>query len=298
MGFFFKRVSKRAILLLLERPVILNRPSPNNSVQVGETVATPEYKESRDGQDSERISFADKITVPSVSVNDLHKKFGFAAPLEYPQASFEKPLTQRNMEIDDSPIFRYIYRHFRPGRHLEFGTWQGTGVLYCLEECDATVWTLNILGGQTQSDGSWGYSNNLYLYDYLPAWAENIPSWAKEKIFGGNRYLTSYQTDAIESIGRFYLEKELGKRVCQIYCDSRDWDTSNYPAGFFDSVLIDGGHTEDVVISDTRKALKLVRSGGLVMWHDFCPKKEVYSGCESTRGSYDAVIKNYECIVS
>jgi hypothetical protein len=171
-------------------------------------------------------------------------------------------------------------------------------VLYCLEECEATVWTINILEGEIKPDQSLGYSSNLSMYSFLPSWAEDIPPWAKAKIFGGNRYLTEYQTDALGMIGQFYLEKALGKRVCQIYCDSQDWDISNYPDNFFDSVLIDGGHSEDVVVSDTRKALSLVRPGGLVMWHDFCPTEEVYNAYASVRGVYDAVANNYDWLTS
>jgi hypothetical protein len=50
--------------------------------------------------------------------------------------------------------------------------------------------------------------------------------------------------------------------VAQVYTDSREWDTSHYPDGFFDSCLIDGGHTQDIVVSDTMQALRLVRSEG------------------------------------
>jgi hypothetical protein len=42
-----------------------------------------------------------------------------------------------------------------------------------------------------------------------------------------------------------------------LLCHSRDWDTANYPADFFDSVLIDGGHQSDVVINDSRKSFQV-----------------------------------------
>ena len=90
--------------------------------------------------------------------------------------------------------------------------------------------------------------------------------------------------DAGGYIGHIYREKGLGPRVCQIYCDSREWDTSNYPPDFFDSVLIDGGHQPEVVVSDTRKALQVLRPGGLIVWHDFCPLPEIRSQAESIKG--------------
>jgi FkbM family methyltransferase len=224
------------------------------------------------------------ITIPSVSVQRLHKELGFARPVDYPQSSLNRPLEQWKMEIDDSPIFRYIYRNFRPRRHLEFGTWQGTGTLYCLEECDATVWTINLPGGENKASGQPAYA----LY---PDELASAKQWAREI---GMAEQDSYRTDCLGFIGRFYLEKGLGSRVCQIYGDSTKWDISNYPPGFFDTALIDGGHQEDVVISDTAKAFELLRSGGLIMWHDFCPP--VYDKFETTLGVMQAIHQQWEWI--
>lgn len=170
-------------------------------------------------------------------------------------------LVQWKMEIHDAPIFRYLYRNFMPKRHLEFGTWQGAGTVYCLEESDATVWTINLPFGE-DSHGKPSYGGDGDSFGLGTSMAAD---WAVRVGLEADR------TDGLGFIGRFYLEKGLGHRVCQIYCDSRDWDISAYPAGFFDSALIDGGHTKEIVANDTAKAIHLVRSGGLILWHDFCP---------------------------
>jgi hypothetical protein len=96
---------------------------------------------------------ADSRLLDVVSVIDLHERLGFATPLEYPQGSMNKSFADWKMEVDDAPILRYIYRHVRPRRHLEFGTWEGTGACYCLDECDAHVWTINLPDGE-RIDGS------------------------------------------------------------------------------------------------------------------------------------------------
>ncbi len=202
-----------------------------------------------------------EIELKVQEVERLHETLGFSEPIAYPPSSLNKPLQSWQMEIDDAPIFRYLYRSFKPQRHLEFGTWQGYGVQYCLEECDATVWTINLLQGEQHPDGRQAYSLGVSKQSELDAWAQRV----------GLSGQHGYQTDTLGFVGWQYLSRNAGNRVCQIYCDSTRWDTRNYPNGFFDSVLVDGGHQSEVVISDTRKALPLLRSGGMMMWHDFCP---------------------------
>jgi hypothetical protein len=34
---------------------------------------------------------------------------------------------------------------------------------------------------------------------------------------------------------------------------------------------VDGAHRKDVVIQDTRKAISVLRPGGMILWHDYCP---------------------------
>lgn len=188
-------------------------------------------------------------------------------------------LSEWNMESDDGPLFSYIYRNFQPKRHLEFGTWQGYGTTLCLKACNATVWTLNLPDGEEKEDGSWAYGHRVIDESEAPPGAVSVNFGADED---GPR--TYHRTDAASYIGRIYREKNLGHRVCQIYCDSKKWDHSAYPNDFFDSVLIDGGHTPKVVISDTRKALSVLRPHGMIMWHDFCPVPEVREKMESVQG--------------
>ena len=183
------------------------------------------------------------------------------------------------METDDAPIFRYIYRNFAPRRHLEFGTWKGEGTCYVLEESAATVWTLNAPLGERDEDGAGAYGAYPEEVPEITEWIEGL----------GLKFGDRIQSDTVAMIGRKYLARNLGSRVCQIYSDSREWDVSNYPDGFFDTVLIDGGHDADVVLNDTRKALRLVRSGGLVMWHDFCPDDEIVRDFATCAGVVNAI---------
>ncbi len=202
-----------------------------------------------------------------------------------PPTPSSRPLAGWSMERDDGPIFEYFYKSAQPRRHLEFGTWQGWGTALCLESCSATVWTLNLPDGESKPDGSWAYGERILDARAAPT-GEIVSVEVGEDQQGKIVY---HRTDAGAYVGRNYREKGLGFRVCQIYCDSRDWDISNYPADFFDSVLIDGGHQPDVVVSDTRKALKVLRPGGLILWHDFCPAPEIRAQFFSAKGVTEAI---------
>ena len=220
----------------------------------------------------------------TIPVDDINKVFGWRTVIDFPEKYRTLPLTRWEMAADDV-ILRHVFRNFRPGRHLEFGTWLGDGVVRVVEECDATVWTINLPGGETRENGQWTYA----------ALAEDVPvapvAWSETMVGGDGIWV---RTDAHGLIGRKYLNANLGHRVCQIYADSRSWDTRNYPPGFFDSAFIDGGHAADIVANDTKLAIELVRPGGLLLWHDFCPLPEVASACSSTRGVVGYISENRE----
>lgn len=200
--------------------------------------------------------------IPGIDVADLGRVLGTDIP---PPEASRAEFGDWAMARDDGPILRYLLAVQQPKRHLEFGTWQGWGTCLCLETTAATVWTLNLPDGEPKEDGSWAYSERVA--------AQPAPPGAVSVIYGDKETgpIVYHRTDAGSYIGWMYRRKGLGHRVCQILCDSRNWDISSYPAHFFDSVFIDGGHQTDVVMSDTRKALSVLRPGGMVIWHDFCP---------------------------
>ncbi len=218
--------------------------------------------------------------VPAVESSSIQSRCGFDKPFVPARSSLAKPLAEWIMEDDDAPIFKYLYQQLQPKRHLEFGTWRGTGTCYCLENSPhATVWTINLLDGETAADGRWAY--DAYLNE-----SESGTGLVTRVARNGK---TVVRADARGAIGAEYLDKGLGHRVCQIYADSLEWDDSNYPDGFFDSVLIDGGHAPSIVINDTKKAIRLVKAGGVVLWHDYCPDPSVQGVCSSTAGVTEAI---------
>jgi predicted O-methyltransferase YrrM len=198
-----------------------------------------------------------------VESHELGARLGLPGAFRPPRAIVDVPLTQFRMQTDDAIILKQIYRAFRPKRHLEFGTWEGFGARLCAENCDADIWTFNLPDGERDEGG-------------LPVYQD-----------------ARGVSDAGEFVGKLYREAGYEGRVTQILADSRNYSWDQFRCGYFDTVLIDGGHTEDCVASDSGVALKLTRAGGLVIWHDFCPDPEVLRDQKAAQGVAVAILTNW-----
>lgn len=67
-----------------------------------------------------------------------------------------------------------------------------------------------------------------------------------------------------------YSGTAVESRVVQLYGDSKQFDDAPY-ADSCDVVFVDGSHAYSYVVNDSAKALRMVRPGGLVLWHDYSP---------------------------
>lgn len=143
--------------------------------------------------------------------------------------------------------------------------------------------------GEDTADGNWA-NGAAFPIDQQPV------AWSERRQFIDHEIW--YRTDSLGFIGQNYLQQNQGHRVSQIYCNSKDWNISNYPAGFFDSALIDGGHAEETVTNDTRKACQLVRPGGLVLWHDYCLDPDVLRQKMSLCGVVASISNNWNWLTA
>lgn len=79
----------------------------------------------------------------------------------------------------------------------------------------------------------------------------------------------------------YYTDTPVAHKVRQLFGDSKSFDETPW-ADRCDLVFVDGSHARSYVESDSRKALRLVRPGGLVLWHD-------YRGARAVPGVYQAL---------
>jgi hypothetical protein len=80
-----------------------------------------------------------------------------------------------------------------------------------------------------------------------------------------------------------YTGSDVAYKVEQLFGDSKQFDESPY-LGQMDLIFVDGSHAYSYVVSDTRKALRMVRPSGLILWHD-------YEGPMVGRGSDVALVE-------
>ena len=85
-----------------------------------------------------------------------------------------------------------------------------------------------------------------------------------------------------ESLGDFtYAGTAAAAKITQLLGDSKAFDEAPY-AERCDLVFVDASHARSYVENDSRKALRMVRPGGYVLWHD-------YAGPRHARGVYEAL---------
>jgi len=66
--------------------------------------------------------------------------------------------------------------------------------------------------------------------------------------------------------------KEYEKKISVMFMDSRQLNADEY-LNKFDLIFIDGGHTYSIIKNDSIKAFKMIKKGGIILWHDYVPGK-------------------------
>jgi len=143
---------------------------------------------------------------------------------------------------------------------------------------DVEAWILAALSKHARLMFEFGTATGRTTY----LWARNSPPDAKVITItlraGGTAEYRREEGDA-ESDTRnalhesqfssfYYSGTPVASKVTQLHGDSKQLDESPW-AGQCDLVFVDGSHARSYVESDSRKALRLVRPGGLVLWHDY-----------------------------
>jgi len=148
------------------------------------------------------------------------------------------PQCRGDSKIEDLLALATLVSRVRPMRLFEFGTFRGQATCTLLANAppDARIFTL----------------------DLAPADRKMIDAaeWDKQV--------------SDSCIGELFRNRESSDRITQLFCDSRMLDTAPFKRSI-DFIFIDGCHDREFVENDSRKALEMVRPGGVIAWHDYSP---------------------------
>ncbi len=140
------------------------------------------------------------------------------------------PIYQDESEINR---LRQLVMRIKPKRILEIGSLFGGTLWYWMQDAPGALIVSVDLGVQSFD---YRYNDIEYARNFL--W----PVW----------------------------ERSTGCKLVQIRADSTSPETVNQVAQYapFDFVFIDGGHTYEITVSDFRNYWPMVRSGGMLAFHD------------------------------
>lgn len=171
------------------------------------------------------------VELPSI---DLQHFFETPVPVVV-----ERPLGRDgNVSLIELLVLAQIAAKRRPAAIFEIGTFDGRTTLNFAANTVGDVFTLDLPAAQ----GS---------HTALPL----DPS--------DGSYIAKPQSGAL------FADRPQARRITQLYGDSATFDFGKWE-GRIDLVFIDGAHSREYVLSDTERALRLLRpKGGTILWHDY-----------------------------
>jgi len=146
---------------------------------------------------------------------------------------------------------------------------------------DAEAWILAVVAKDARVMFEFGTCTGKTAY----LWARNQPAGGTvttltlppdqadqvEGAAGDDPVAVAYAREESRFSRFLYSGTAAEARIVQLLGDSKQFDERPF-AGQCDVVFVDGSHAYSYVVSDSAKALTMVRPGGLVLWHDYSPE--------------------------
>lgn len=152
----------------------------------------------------------------------------------------EMTVSDGNVATDELVVIVKLIKRYNPRTIFEIGTFNGRTAL-------------NMAANSSQD-------SKVYTLD-LPR--EKLNSTKLPVTSGDKKFINK------ENIGSKFIGTDCEKKITQLLGDSASFDFSPY-YNSIDFVVVDGSHSYEYVLSDSKIALKLLRDGkGIILWHDY-----------------------------
>jgi predicted O-methyltransferase YrrM len=146
-----------------------------------------------------------------------------------------------NVSLSELAVLNALCRTHGARELFEIGTFDGRTTLNLAANSDGKVFTLDLPAGHATKFEVQG-ADNRYV----------------DKPASGARFTSDPNRRLPEA-----------QRITQLFGDSASFDFSPWH-GKIDLVFVDGAHSYDFVVNDTRVALRLLKpTGGVIVWHDY-----------------------------
>jgi predicted O-methyltransferase YrrM len=171
--------------------------------------------------------------IPKIELSELIQDKG--------SVQLQEPLSMEGeLSLLELVVVNSLVRDHNPSKLFEFGTFNGRTTLNMATNSsqEATVYTLDL------SEDQMGHTE----FPLDP----NVRS-----IMGK------------QMVGSRYSGTDCENKIVQLYGDSATFDFSPF-FNVTDFVFIDGAHSYQYVLNDSRKAIKLLNDGrGVILWHNY-----------------------------
>lgn len=178
--------------------------------------------------------------IPTVNLGDV-----FPPEMEKGQIILENFLGRwGNISIEELCKISLVVSWLKPHAVFEFGTYNGLTTLQMAMNASRNC--------------------KLYTLDIHP----DSETASKLEIGEIDRYLAQKMGSFQFEVGSYFKDTTFEQQTVQVWGDSTQIDLSAY-YDQMDIVFVDAGHTYPYTKSDTGNALKMIRPGGVILWHDY-----------------------------
>ena len=143
---------------------------------------------------------------------------------------------------------------------------------------DSEAWILAVLAKRARRMFEFGTCTGKTAY----LWARNSPPDAlvttltlspqEASLYRADAQDASLDREHALAESRFqsflYSGSDVEPKIVQLFGDSKQLDETPY-VGQMDLIFVDGSHAYSYVQSDSAKALRMIKPGGLILWHDY-----------------------------
>lgn len=172
------------------------------------------------------------LRLPSGSFREL-----FPVAADLPVSISDYSVTYGDMPISELLLLCRLVRYKQPERIFEFGTFRGQTTLQLALNTNAKVFTLDLPPkSHPEFDEPMVWDPTLDVYPDNP--------------------------------GCCFASSECSHRIEQIFANSTQYDFEPFKHSI-DFVLVDACHHYEYVKRDSENAVRMLASGGMIVWHDY-----------------------------